>query len=1088
MSKKVIINFVLLFIFLSVSISKAQYIGGTPGEIFRWGTGGRALAMGQAYVAFADDATACYWNPAGLAEVISYQASLMWFNLFEDVNYFNFASAINLPFYWNDKKFFKCLGSIFGPVGLNFIAIRTSGIEQYDLIDGQISYKGTFGCTEGALLCSRGGKIPIHINKLSVMLEYGFTGKWLFRNWGDLDRENTNFSSNIGWDLGFRLKNIGDLPIAIGLQMQNVSMKELCIAKTKINEDRMPLSCRFGVSWNLLQQIKQKVIVNFDINTVRKHEDYRLGAEWMLPIEVFDKNMLSFRAGIRINNYNLANEKLQSDLNKEFTFGIGIRASSTYSADLSIGEEGEIGCASLGGSRFRASINFNSSSYYEDIYDQAIDTTNNYTTRKWLLRKISEDNYDESWISRAWYGLGDLEFKEGNDEKAIKCFDNAIKIDTTIEKKKNNKQKSTNDKNDRNNDYDRYQTYINYIMLKIDEAFEKNNKKTWEDVKQIYHFYYNPIMKADENDWWYNYLGAIIYQKILAFEPDEDQWKEAAEKYKVLIGSDQTGNSLRSIFHFNLATTLLNYRDENVKGLFTILLKKYRKSGAIDTSIKLEKYKDYYCNNYKLNEENTPCCVIEHFLNRAKSDSSGSSWKKAKEIYEFYDKDDWQYKGFKNSGLYKYFGAAIYHKYAEANNNTVWWRQAKVKYDSLKKLPQKDNLQKIIFKLNCCICCTKSNPDISEIDSTIKILELLIQAHSKKVIKSDSLNIFKFTDERIVDDALYYLGECYLNKCDTYGAMLEFAKVILLYPFLEKSKPATDKIKTIISTKKKDKEEETNLTIYQAEEVENAFDEVFCYPYDLMIDHNNGRYIAEAGNSQIKILNTDRCDSINYIELKFPTALDVYNNIVYIADPIANRVFKGRISEQDLDTFERGYNFNMPIDICISNDMLYIVNFEESSILKYNLASFLTRDDLTPIEKKYQMIPVNIAVSRNNEIYVADWLVGSIVKIDRNGSITDTFTVNLNNNWLPIHLNIDQSFEENSNDEFLYAVYWNLENNQKCLLIFNLDAIDINQNIKKVDLQFASRSTDLEVRDGRKYLLVLEQATKSKIKRIQLYK
>jgi len=40
---------------------------GYAGEFLSLGTGARALALGSAYVALADDATAGYWNPAGLA-------------------------------------------------------------------------------------------------------------------------------------------------------------------------------------------------------------------------------------------------------------------------------------------------------------------------------------------------------------------------------------------------------------------------------------------------------------------------------------------------------------------------------------------------------------------------------------------------------------------------------------------------------------------------------------------------------------------------------------------------------------------------------------------------------------------------------------------------------------------------------------------------------------------------------------------------------------------------------------------------------------------------------------------------------------
>jgi len=46
------------------------------GEFLALGAGARALALGSAYVAIADDATAGYWNPAGLADLDGRQVHL----------------------------------------------------------------------------------------------------------------------------------------------------------------------------------------------------------------------------------------------------------------------------------------------------------------------------------------------------------------------------------------------------------------------------------------------------------------------------------------------------------------------------------------------------------------------------------------------------------------------------------------------------------------------------------------------------------------------------------------------------------------------------------------------------------------------------------------------------------------------------------------------------------------------------------------------------------------------------------------------------------------------------------------------------
>ncbi|MBI4548074.1 MAG: PorV/PorQ family protein [Ignavibacteriae bacterium] len=53
--------------------SKAKYAG----EFIAIGVGGRALALGGAYIALANDITAGYWNPAGLSKMMYPQVTLM---------------------------------------------------------------------------------------------------------------------------------------------------------------------------------------------------------------------------------------------------------------------------------------------------------------------------------------------------------------------------------------------------------------------------------------------------------------------------------------------------------------------------------------------------------------------------------------------------------------------------------------------------------------------------------------------------------------------------------------------------------------------------------------------------------------------------------------------------------------------------------------------------------------------------------------------------------------------------------------------------------------------------------------------------
>ena len=60
--------------------------GTTTGELLKIPVGTRAIGMGDAYTALADDSSALYWNPAGMSFASQKEASFMHSSLIESVH------------------------------------------------------------------------------------------------------------------------------------------------------------------------------------------------------------------------------------------------------------------------------------------------------------------------------------------------------------------------------------------------------------------------------------------------------------------------------------------------------------------------------------------------------------------------------------------------------------------------------------------------------------------------------------------------------------------------------------------------------------------------------------------------------------------------------------------------------------------------------------------------------------------------------------------------------------------------------------------------------------------------------------------
>src|SRR3989339_1175485 len=131
MHKKLFLLIALVTFFIPQSNAQTVF-GKYAGEFMAIGVGGRALGMGGAFVAIANDVTAGYYNPAGLANLNYPQLSLMHSEQFGNLVNYDYA-AVGIP-YGTDMSF-----------GLSVIRLGVDGIPDtrealVDRVTGDVIY------------------------------------------------------------------------------------------------------------------------------------------------------------------------------------------------------------------------------------------------------------------------------------------------------------------------------------------------------------------------------------------------------------------------------------------------------------------------------------------------------------------------------------------------------------------------------------------------------------------------------------------------------------------------------------------------------------------------------------------------------------------------------------------------------------------------------------------------------------------------------------------------------------------------------------------------------------------------------------
>ena len=254
---------VTLLLVSAATGAAAEGEAGQVDEFLRYGADVRSMGMGRANVALADDASAIYYNPAGLLRIRrGYSLYAMHFNPFCE-SHFNFVSlATARP----EPRATGLRGFFFGPgaaYGVSFVHLGSDGYQQRDHVDNLLVED--FGLNQWALLFA----FAREASGTAGILGYGVTLKVVGHGITGTTGEYGASESGFGLDLGaqwqminppllkeltrvpligtfFQLKHL--MPLRLGLSIRNVVSPDLGYGG---ESDNYPTALRLGGSYRL---------------------------------------------------------------------------------------------------------------------------------------------------------------------------------------------------------------------------------------------------------------------------------------------------------------------------------------------------------------------------------------------------------------------------------------------------------------------------------------------------------------------------------------------------------------------------------------------------------------------------------------------------------------------------------------------------------------------------------------------------------------------------------------------------------------------------------------------------------------------
>jgi long-subunit fatty acid transport protein len=269
---------------------KFSKVGTTSAQFLKIGVG-RATGMGEAFSAIADDASASYFNPAGLAQLNTREIFVNHINWISDVNHDYISAALPM--------------TNLGTLALSVTAVTMGDMERLWLDDPATRTREDdstglyFGAMDMAFAVS-------FARQITDKLSFGLTTKLITQSIWNMSATGAAFDLGLLYHTGFKslrlaacVTNFGTSMSfsGLGLEFQDTSYQTKPRAQYKTTPTPLPTTFRFGLAYNIIDMDDNVLTAAVDVihpNDINETID--IGLEYNF------KKLFFLRAGYILNS------------------------------------------------------------------------------------------------------------------------------------------------------------------------------------------------------------------------------------------------------------------------------------------------------------------------------------------------------------------------------------------------------------------------------------------------------------------------------------------------------------------------------------------------------------------------------------------------------------------------------------------------------------------------------------------------------------------------------------------------------------------------------------------------------------------